>query len=205
MAAICTAGRADADGGQRSQAAVIAVTEGMVNAPIEIPARGEEPMALGPTDSAVSSALRQELLQISKFAIRRAGTVLFRRGDPCAGLFLILSGRVRMVLEPSIAVLPERVLGPGCVLGLPSVMAGAPYSLTAEVVEDAELAHVTQQELTECLRRNPERCFEVMEMLSREISDTRTAIKRIGTSGNAGSHSGRPATGNRTKDKKLTQ
>lgn len=162
-------------------------------------------MALRSDDQAISHALRQQLLQISKFAIRRAGTVLFRRGDPCAGLFLILSGRVRMVLEPSITFLPERILGPGCVLGLPSVMAGAPYSLTAEVVEDAELAQVAQQALTECLRRDPERCFEVMEMLSHEISDTRAAIKRIGNSGNARLHANRRATGGRAKNRKLTQ
>jgi CRP-like cAMP-binding protein len=152
-------------------------------------------MAFGSDDQAISPALRQQLLQISKFAIQRAGTVLFRRGDPCAGLFLILSGRVRMVLEPSIAVFPERVLGPGCVLGLPSVMAGAPYSLTAVVVDDAELAHVTQQELTECLRRDPELCFDVMEMLSHEISETRTAIKRVGSSANARSQPKRPTRG----------
>jgi CRP-like cAMP-binding protein len=140
-------------------------------------------MGTGPTDLAISPALRQQLLQISKFAIRQAGTVLFRQGDPCSGLFLILSGRARLVLEPRNAVLPDRILGPGCVLGLPSVMAGQPYSLTAELVEDAELAHVTQQELTECLRGNPALSFEVMEILSREISGTRSAIKRIGNSG----------------------
>jgi CRP-like cAMP-binding protein len=146
---------------------------------------------------AISPALRQELLQISQFAIRRAGTVLFRRGDPCSGLFLILSGRVRLILEPSIAVFPDRVLGPGSLLGLPSVMAGAPYSLTAEVVEDAELAHVTQQVLTGCLRESPELCFEVMEMLSHEISDTRTAIKSLGNSGSARHNSSQPTTDRR--------
>jgi len=142
-------------------------------------------MASRSHDLAISSALRQQLLQISQFAIRKAGTVLFRRGDACAGLFLILSGRVRLILEPSFAVFPDRVLGPGCVLGLPSVMAGQPYSLTAEVIENAELAQVAQPELTECLQRAPDLCFEIMEMLSREISETRTAIKRIGNSGNA--------------------
>jgi len=142
-------------------------------------------MASRSNDLAVSSALRQQLLQISTFAIRQAGTVLFQRGDPCAGLFLILNGHVRLVLEPSNPVFPDRVLGPGCVVGLPSAMAGAPYSLTAEVVEDTELACVPRPELTECLRRNPELCFEVMEMLSREISGTRSAMKRIGSSANA--------------------
>jgi len=158
-------------------------------------------MAFRSDDLAISSTLRQQLLQISKFAIRRAGTVLFRRGDPCAGLFLILNGRVRLILEPSIAAFPDRVLGPGCVLGLPSVMAGEPYSLTAEVVEDAELAEVTQQKLTECLRHGPELCFEIMEMLSREISSTRTAIKRIGNSGNTRPANNRKLTRNECADR----
>jgi CRP-like cAMP-binding protein len=142
-------------------------------------------MAFGPDDLAISSALRQQLMQISKFAIRKAGAVLFRRGDPCAGLFLVLNGRVRLVLDTPSEVFPERVLGPGCVIGLPSVLAGAPYSLTAEVVEDAEFAHVTQEDLTECLRGNTALSFEVMEILSREISGTRSAMKRSGAPGNA--------------------
>ncbi|HUB02862.1 MAG TPA: Crp/Fnr family transcriptional regulator [Terriglobales bacterium] len=139
-------------------------------------------MALASHDLAISSALRQQLLQVSTFAIRPEGAVLFRCGDHCAGLFLILSGRVRLVLEPSNPVLPDRVLGPGHLVGLPSAMAGAPYSLTAVVVESAELACVSRPELTACLRSSPELCFEVMEILSREISGTRSAIKRIGSS-----------------------
>jgi len=147
-------------------------------------------MASGSADLAVSPALRQRLLRVSTFVIRRAGAVLFRRGDPCAGLFLILSGRVRLVLEDCKAVFPDRVLGAGCVIGLPSAMADAPYSLTAEIVEDAELAHVTKQELTECLRGDATLSFEVMEILSHEISGTRSVIKRLRESGNGRLYSG---------------
>jgi CRP-like cAMP-binding protein len=141
-------------------------------------------MASGSDGLVVSAALHERLLLISKIVSRPKGTVLFRRGDACHGLFLVRRGRVRLVLEPASRLFPDRVLGPGCVVGLPSAVAGSPYSLTAEVVQDAELAWAERHEVTECLRRNPELCFEVMDILSREISGTREVLKRTSSSPN---------------------
>jgi len=52
------------------------------------------------------------------------------------------------------------------------------------------LAHVTKQELTECLRGDATLSFEVMEILSHEISGTRSVIKRLRESGNGRLYSG---------------
>jgi len=133
------------------------------------------------TDSpVVSAALSAELLAISKPVSKSKGTVLFRRGDPCAGVFLIRKGKVRLFLDNSEAVFGSRILGPGSVVGLPAAVAGTPYSLSADIVENAELACVPQKALADCLRRDPILCFEVMEILSNEISQTRCAIKNSG-------------------------
>jgi CRP-like cAMP-binding protein len=128
----------------------------------------------------VSSALRERLLEISKVVVKRKGAVLFRRGDACEGMFLVCSGKVQMALDAMHPAFPPRLLGEGCVVGLPSAVAGSDYSLTAEVIEDAELAWVPQKELRGCLRENPDLCMEVMNILSREISETRAAIKCSG-------------------------
>lgn len=130
------------------------------------------------TDGLVaSSVLREQLLLLSTTVSTPKGTVLFRRGDPCAGAFLICKGKVRLSLDAGDTLLPARVLGKGCVVGLPATVAGLAYSLTAEVVEEADLASVPKDRLDECLRDNPELCMEVMRVLSREISITRTALK----------------------------
>jgi CRP-like cAMP-binding protein len=56
-------------------------------------------------------------------------------------------------------------------------VSGNPYSLTAEVVQDAELAFVPRQAVLDILHKDSVLCFQVMEMLSGEISHIRNAFK----------------------------
>jgi CRP-like cAMP-binding protein len=129
----------------------------------------------------VSAALRDVLLSLAKGISSEAkGTVLFRRGDAARGLYFICRGRVSLSLDEASPAYPPRILGPGAVVGLPSSVAGSSYSLTAEVVENAELAFIPRSDLISCLSTNQHLCFEVMEILSGEISGTRTAIKKAG-------------------------
>ncbi|MFZ1919029.1 MAG: Crp/Fnr family transcriptional regulator [Terriglobales bacterium] len=137
-------------------------------------------MGSGSEGLAVSAALREQFLLLSTAVSRPKGTILFSRGDPCAGVFLIRSGKVRLALDIANSAFRPRILGAGCVVGLPSAVGGSDYSLTAEVVEDAELACVSQKALTDCLRENSFLCFEVMDILSHEISETRSALKHNG-------------------------
>jgi CRP/FNR family transcriptional regulator len=110
------------------------------------------------------------------------GAILFRRGDDVSGLFLIRSGRVSLGLDCATRVYPDRTLGPGAVAGLPATVSGNPYSLTAKVVEDSELAFVPRDAVLACLQNNPRLCFQVMDMLSGEISGVRSAFKHDGSS-----------------------
>ncbi|MGB9237135.1 MAG: Crp/Fnr family transcriptional regulator [Terriglobales bacterium] len=128
----------------------------------------------------VSSALREQLLLLAAVVSKPRGTILFRRGDACAGVFLLCNGKVRLLLEDPAAILRPRIVGAGCVIGLPAAVGGSAYSLTAEVVEQAELACVPQEALNNCLQQNIELCFEVMNILSQELSETRSAIKQSG-------------------------
>jgi CRP-like cAMP-binding protein len=126
----------------------------------------------------VSPAMRDKLLALATVISRPKGTFLFRHGDAVQGVFLICNGRIRLAIEGVDSAFPPRLLGVGSVVGLPAAVAGSPYSLTAEVVEDAELAFVPRPPLLECLQKDPLLCFEVMDMLSGEISETRSALKR---------------------------
>jgi CRP-like cAMP-binding protein len=137
-------------------------------------------MPTATADLVVSPALREQLLLIGKPVRKRKGTVLFARGDTVIGLFLICSGKVSLELEKGHPAFPARTLGPGTVVGLPAAVGGLPYSLSAKVVEDAELAFVPRELVTDFLKKNPTLCFEVMDILSREISGTRSALKGTG-------------------------
>jgi len=131
----------------------------------------------------VSPAMREELLRLSMRIIREPkGKVLFRQGDDAQGLYLVCSGRVSLGMEQGNSAFPPRIVGPGGVLGLPATVAGSPYSLTAETLDKTELAFVPRELVLKTLATNQELCFEVMQLLSSEISGTRNAIRQIGSS-----------------------
>jgi CRP-like cAMP-binding protein len=124
-----------------------------------------------------SHELRAELERLATITFKRRGTTLFRRGDAVSGLYLIRSGRVSLGLECKTPVYPARILGPGAIAGLPAAVSGNPYSLTAKVVGDSELAFVPRDAVMACLQNNPHLCFRVMDMLSGEIADINSAFK----------------------------
>jgi len=125
-----------------------------------------------------SPELKAELERRATIVFKPRGTILFRRGEDPSGVYLIRTGRVSLALDCEIPVYPARILGPRALVGLPGTVSGSPYSLTAKVVEDAELAFVPRTAVLVCLRTNPALCFQVMDMLSGEIADIRSAFKQ---------------------------
>jgi CRP-like cAMP-binding protein len=129
-----------------------------------------------------SPELKAGLEQRATIVFKPKGTILFRRGDDVSGAYLIRSGRVNLALDYDSPAYPPRILGPGAILGLPATVSGNPYSLTAKVIEDSELAFVSRSAVLECLQDNPLLCFQVMDILSGEITDIRSAFKQNGSS-----------------------
>ena len=128
-----------------------------------------------------SPELRAELESLATIVSKPKGTILFRRGDDASGVFLVRKGRVNLGLDFVSRVYPDRTLAAGAIAGLPATVSGNPYSLTAKVAEDSELAFVPRDAVVACLRSNPFLCFQVMYMLSGEISGIRSAFKKNGS------------------------
>jgi CRP/FNR family transcriptional regulator len=133
-----------------------------------------------------SAELREELERLSTIITKPKGSILFRRGEEPLGLFLVRRGRVGLYLDCETKAYPVRKLGPGAIVGLPASVSGKPYSLTAEVLQESELAFVPRPLVVSCLKNNPILGFEVISMLSREICDIRSVFKA--------NHSNLPAT-----------
>ena len=137
---------------------------------------------MGSTNNLIPSReLQTELEHLATIILKPAGTFLFRRGDEVSGVFLIRSGRISLALDYETPVYPARILGPGAVTGLPATVSGKSYSLTATVVEDSEVAFVSRAQVVECLKNKPWLCFQVMDILSDEIADIRSAFKQNGS------------------------
>ena len=135
-------------------------------------------MAAFTRDLLAPPELKSQLENLATIVTKPKGTVLFRRGDEVTGAFLIRAGKVSLGLDCGSSIYATRVLGQGSVVGLPATVSGNRYSLTAEVVEDAELGFISRDAVMDCLRSHPDLCFKVMAMLSGEICEIRAALKQ---------------------------
>lgn len=123
-----------------------------------------------------SSELTRELDRIASRISVRKGTPLFRSGDPVAGAYIVRSGAVRMSLPTAHPLYPPKIIGPGEIAGLPGTLTGT-YSLSADVVEDAELGFVPGPRVSQLLEISPRLCLIAMRLISQEIARTRNCLK----------------------------
>jgi CRP-like cAMP-binding protein len=66
-------------------------------------------------------------------------------------------------------------------------MCQKPYSLTAEIVEPLTYVFVACDTVKEFLRTQPELCFQVVEILAREVREMRHATGEAASTAIAGS------------------
>ncbi len=131
----------------------------------------------------VPEDLKLQLVAIGSPIRSARNAILFQRGDPVTGVFLITTGAAELRLDEKPTALPTQYAGPGSVLGLPAALSNMPYSLTAQVVEEAELVFIPRDKLMDLLRSQPQLCFRVMGILTEEITQTRAALERVRTLG----------------------
>ena len=99
-------------------------------------------------DSELETKLRGSARCISK----QAGALLFNQGDAVTGVYILSKGRARMTLHsPDGRIHLEEIVERGGLLGLPAAISGNPYSLSAEVLSDAERRARQRAELDWCM------------------------------------------------------
>jgi CRP-like cAMP-binding protein len=115
--------------------------------PVTSQAQNRAPLfeGLGPSHQ----ALLEERLQPVQFA---PGEALFKAGQPAARMFLIESGRVRLVTERGHAL---ATLGPGSTLGDQDLLSGSPYGTTAEAAGPVSAQALAASDLERLVQRDP--------------------------------------------------
>jgi CRP-like cAMP-binding protein len=108
----------------------------------------------------------------------RGKTVIFRRGDACRGLYAVLSGQVKLVLEaPQGGEQVVELVGPGGILGETALFLDGPHVLTAETLADTRLAHVAKAAILAELERTPGFARVIVAMLSRRLEHVIGALE----------------------------
>jgi CRP/FNR family transcriptional regulator len=109
------------------------------------------------------------------------GDILFHEGRLPKGIYVLCEGRAKLsVCSEAGKRLMLRVAGPGEVLGLSATMSGKPYEITAEVLDDAQIAFVRRKDLLKFLRDYREACMQVVHLLSQDLHVAFDRVRTVG-------------------------
>ncbi|MFZ0732732.1 MAG: cyclic nucleotide-binding domain-containing protein [Candidatus Sulfotelmatobacter sp.] len=120
-------------------------------------------------DDTASANLHHVLEHGSEIVHKTKSSVLFRRGEKASGMFVVLSGKVRLDLGVDSAV--GCTCGQGALVGLPSTLTRQNYSMTATVTEDADLGYWSPDALDSLLRTHPDFCQPLLAILGAKIAE----------------------------------
>jgi len=119
-----------------------------------------------------SRSLQRELSKIGERCEIGEESILFRKGERCEGVFLVIRGKV-LLTDGNDTI--QRMAGCGSVLGLPATMGKKRYSLTAECKKPAVLGFVARDQFLAFVRNNPDASLEVIRMLADEVRTLRAS------------------------------
>ncbi|MGA2423062.1 MAG: cyclic nucleotide-binding domain-containing protein [Terriglobales bacterium] len=142
---------------------------------------------LSPRPGRLSPELLQALRGIKSVRLFAKDDTLFQQGSVGTGVYLVLSGEVRILLPTgqSEKQLLE-VVGPGSLLGLGESMTGEKYRITAEAGERTTVAFIPRKEFLALLREHGDFCMQVVRSLSEDLHGLYHKFRSISA------HPGRP-------------
>lgn len=120
---------------------------------------------------------------IKELATVPRGATLFNEGRQARGIFVLCEGRAKLSItskDDAGKRLMLRVAGPGEVLGLSASMSGASYEVTAEMIDDAQVAFIRRKDLLRFLRDHREACLQVVHLLSQDLHAAYDRVRSIG-------------------------
>ncbi len=98
------------------------------------------------------------------------GELLFSEGDPCKGLFLVASGKIRIFKLSSAG--REQVLaaeGPGSSFAEVPVFDGGNYPASATALEDAEVLFISRKDFQNFCREHPDVALKVIAVVGSRL------------------------------------
>ena len=107
--------------------------------------------------------------RVSKRHFQR-GELLFGEGDPCAGLFLVASGKVRIFkLSPAGREQVLAVEGPGSSFAEVPVFDGGNYPAAASALEDTEVLFISRKDFQGFCREHPDVALKVIAVVGSRL------------------------------------
>ncbi len=137
-------------------------------------------MTVKTTAFVANSKLIQALEERSQPVASEVDCLLFRQGETPRGVFILRSGEATLTMKSSNgATLLQLRATAGSLLGLPGVIGGEPYTLTASVLGGSVVSFVSRKEFEALIRKEPALSLGVCEVLAAEVRSARQAISDI--------------------------
>ena len=108
------------------------------------------------------------------------GEVIVRQGNPGVGLFVVVSGRVKIVkTTESGNEIDIAEHGPGEVVGEMSVLDGATRTASVVAVEDTRCLVLASWAFNSFLQNHPEVALEILPVVVRRFRETNEALLKL--------------------------
>ena len=119
----------------------------------------------------------QGLAGIATERVFKPGEYLMKQGEGGIGLFIILSGKVRIEKTDSSGKSVEIAEnGPGDIMGEMTVFDGAPRSASVIAIEETHCLVLASWEFNAFLKAHPEAALELLPVLVKRFRETNDAL-----------------------------
>lgn len=102
----------------------------------------------------------------------KRGTLMFIEGESSYEMFIIRSGKVRVLKQEGEYSIELAVLGPGSVLGELSLLDHQPRSATAQVIEDTVVTVVDEELFSRTMNKVPSWLNAMIQLVVKRLRDT---------------------------------
>jgi len=120
--------------------------------------------AIKPQTSPATTAKFQKIL--------KRGQLLFMEGDTGREMFIVKSGKVKIIKQEGDASIVLATLGPGSVLGEMSLLDNAPRSATAQISEDTAVTVIDDTILEAAYKKIPTWLVMVIKIVVKRLRET---------------------------------
>nr|WP_274380944.1 Crp/Fnr family transcriptional regulator [Desulforadius tongensis] len=110
----------------------------------------------------------------------KSGQLIYSEGEKCAGLYIIMHGRVKLYYE-SIDGKEQIVdiIGPGAVFGDVSLTANSRYDVSAEAYEDGVYCSIPLDYYQQLVQSKPQVAIRLLTVLESQLTKSRKMIRDL--------------------------
>jgi CRP-like cAMP-binding protein len=102
----------------------------------------------------------------------KRGSLMFIEGESSAEMFIIRSGKIRILKQEGEGAVELAVLGPGSVIGELALLDHQPRSATAQVVEDTLVTVIDEDLFTRTIEKIPSWLGSLIQLVVKRLRDT---------------------------------